>query len=269
MTDRGRPLGDDAKLGPAPAHDAPLTELRDFIARGYGLPDGYDIERVVRYGGRAGTGLAVFITPPGEGEQLRVLYEKESDCANPNKLRSRAAADTRGLTRAGLINSPKAALAMYEAMCSMAENFEAAEQEAQTWEWVQQLDRIAARTNGSVDSYQSLRRLQDHAYSKRLVQDPPTDSQGRVLRPVPLLLVDEATGYVYITARHMAVFLRYDLGVEDAGSDDQILTRLTQIGGERRWEQQWDATGRDREHKVRLVLYRLPQDDPAAEFDEN
>ena len=52
---------------------------------------------------------------------------------------------------------------------------------------------------------------------------------------------------MYITARHMAVFLRYDLGVEDAGSDDQILTRLKQIGGERVPVEQWDSTGRDRD----------------------
>ena len=54
---------------------------------------------------------------------------------------------------------------------------------------------------------------------------------GKPQRPIPLLLHDEATGYSYATARHVAVFLRYELGVEDAGSDDQILTRLKRIGG--------------------------------------
>ena len=47
-----------------------------------------------------------------------------------------------------------------------------------------------------------------------------------------MLMKTVATGELYITARHMAVFLRYDLGVEDAGSDDQILTRLERIGGD-------------------------------------
>lgn len=245
---------DDAgKLRAAPPPGASEVEFAAFIARGFGLPDDYTVVRVIRYGGRAGTGLAVFIQPPGGGRELRIHYEREADCANPVKLRARAAADTRGLTRAGLINSPKAALAMYEAMCSMAETFETADQEAQTWEWVQQLGRIGGQTAGEITDYPPFKRLQDHEYGKRLLQDPPKNKQGEPLKPVPLLLADNK-GHLYITARQMAVFLRYDLGVEDAGGDDQVLTRLTQIGGERIRVEQWDKPGRDREHKVVLVL---------------
>ena len=69
----------------------------------------------------------------------------------PDRLRAQAAADTKGLTRAWRINSPKAALAMYEAMCSLADHFEAADQRGQTWEWVQQLQRVAAITTGTSD----------------------------------------------------------------------------------------------------------------------
>lgn len=253
---------DTETLGDAPPHGAPVGDFAAFIARGYGIPDSHVVDRVVRHGGRDGTGLTVFITPVGDGKPLRIHYERETDCSNPNKLRARAAAATRGLTRGGLINSPKAAQAMYEAMCSMADHFESADLDAQTWEWVQQLDRAAAQTPGTPSNYQSLKRLQDHDYSKRLVQDPPTDETGKTLKPVPVQLVDVTTGYRYVTARHTAVFLRYDLGVEDAGSDDQILTRLKQIGGERIEAEQWDAAGRDRRHKVVLVLYRLPDQDP-------
>jgi hypothetical protein len=254
---------DDAKLGEAPAPDSPVEEIAAFLTRGYGLPDGYYVDRVVRHGGRAGTGLTVLIVPPGDGQELRINYERESDCTNPTKLRAQAAADTNGLTRAHRVTSQAAALAMYEAMCSLADGFEAADQRGQTWEWVQQLRRMAAGTSGRHDSYWALRRLQDHDYSKALVQDPPVDGRGKRQRPVPMLLVDEA-GCEYVTARHMAVFLRYDLGVEDAGSDDRILTRLAEIGGERVDAEEWDSSGRDRQHKVRLVLYRLPEEAPDA-----
>ena len=145
---------------------------------------------MVRHGGRAGTGLTVFIRPPGDGDELRINYERESDCTNPTRLRAQAAADTKGLTRASRINSPKAALAMYEAMCSMADHFEAADQRGQTWEWVQQLQRVAAITTGAPNDYWALRRLQDHDYSKSLVQDPPRDHEGKPQRPIPLLLID-------------------------------------------------------------------------------
>lgn len=249
----------DGKFGDAPPHDAPVSEIAAFLTVGYGLPARYSVCRVVRYGGRAGTGLTVFIRTPA-GKELRVNYERESDCISPARLRAQAAGDTNGLTRATRINSPKAALAMYEAMCSLADNFDAADLRGQTWEWVQQLQQAAATTTGSLDSYHSLRRLQKHEYSKRLVQDPPRDDHNKPIRPVPILLVDNDTGHTYVTARHMAVFLRYELGVEDAGTDDRILTRLSEIGGERRSVEVWDSTGRDRTRKIRLVLYRLPED---------
>lgn len=253
---------DTGKLGEAPAPEEPVAEIAGFVARGYGLPPAHEISRVVRHGGRSGTGLTVYIKPPGGGQELRIHYERESDCCNPAKLRSQAAADTKGLTRAQLITSQKAALAMYEAMCSLADNFEAADQRGQTWEWVQQLRRVAETTIGSPDDYWALRRLQDHDYSKSLVQDPPRDDRGKPQRPIPMLLVEDGTGLTYVTARHMAVFLRYDLGVEDAGSDDRILTRLSEIGGERVFADEWDSTRRDRVHRIRLVLYRLPEEAP-------
>jgi hypothetical protein len=254
---------DTSKLGEAPPPDSPIEMIAAFLTLGFGLPSGYYVSRVVRYGGRAGTGLTVFIKPPGNGDELRIDFERESDCANPIKLRTQAAAATSGLTRANRITQ-KAALAMYEAMCSMADNFKAADQRGQTWEWVQQLVRVAAQTLGDHEDYWSLRRLQDHDYSRALVQDPPIDdNDGKRHRPIPLLLV-EPSGDCYVTARHMAVFLRYDLGVEDAGSDDRILTRLAEIGGERITADQWDSSKRDRAHRIRLVLYRLPGE-PEAE----
>jgi hypothetical protein len=114
------------------------------------------------------------------------------------------------------------------------------------------------------DAYWALRRLQDHDYSKALVQDPPRDSEGKPQRPVPLLLHDQVTDRYYVTARHMAVFLRYDLGVEDAGGDDRILTRLGEIGGGVVKAAAWDSTTRARSHRIRLVLYRLPDEDEEA-----
>jgi hypothetical protein len=259
------------KLGEVPRSGAPVKRLAAFLARGYGLPGGYEVSRVVRMGGRTATGLTVFISPPG-GAEIRIAYDRESDCTNHVKLRAQAAADTKGLTRASRISSPKAALAMYEVLCSMAENFELADRRGDTWEWIQQLHKIAATTSGTISSYRSLRRLQEHEYSKRAVQTVLTDKFGQPLideesglprrAAIPLLLFDIETGYTYATARHMAVFLRYDLGVEDAGSDDRILTRLIEIGGARVLAEQWDSTGRDRKHKVRLVLYRLPEEAP-------
>jgi len=120
-------------LGPAPKNDAPIAELRDYLARAYGLRDDYCVERVVRYGGRAGSSLDVFIRPPG-GAELRVHYEEERHCRHADTLRGQAAADTDGLTRGDLITT-KAAPAIYEALCSLADTYERMDDRAQTWEW--------------------------------------------------------------------------------------------------------------------------------------
>jgi hypothetical protein len=237
-------------LGQPPSHAAEPKAFADFIGRGFGIPHGYQVSQVVRHGGRNGTGLVVHIAPPGGGRPLRIQYAKESDCTNPVKLRAQAAGDTRGLTRGTLINSPKAALAMYEALCSMADLVEAIDEDAEVWEWLEHLERVAATTVGAPHDHAALKRLQGYDYSKRLVLDPPDGA-----RIIPMVLLDDRTGDRYISARHMAVFLRYDIGIEDVGSYDQIVTRLDRVGGKRVVSQVWNG---DRSDKVTLVLYRLP-----------
>ena len=68
-------LSDDGKLGEAPRYGSSPATVATFLGRGYGLPDGYRVSRVVRLGGRDGTGLVVFIQPParrgGAAHQLR------------------------------------------------------------------------------------------------------------------------------------------------------------------------------------------------------
>jgi hypothetical protein len=150
-----------------PLLDAPIAEQRTFVRRGYGLPAGYEVDRVVRHGGRGGTALDVFIKPPGEGGVSRIRYAREDDCQNPARLRGRAAADTRGLTRGHLITSPKTAQAMFEVLCSLADTFEAMDETAEVWEWIQHLLRTAGRTSGDCPDdngpgNSGLKRLQEH-----------------------------------------------------------------------------------------------------------
>jgi hypothetical protein len=76
-----------------------------FLTLEYRLPEGYCVSLVVRHGGRAGTGLSVFIAPPGDSQELRINYERGSERTSPMKLRSQAVADTNGLTRAHRITS--------------------------------------------------------------------------------------------------------------------------------------------------------------------
>jgi hypothetical protein len=138
------PLGKPkaATLGPAPAHGAPIGELRDYLARAYGLPDGYVVERVIRHGGRPGTALTVHIRAPGADKELVIRYDEERQCRKPESLRGQAAADTDGLTRGSLITA-KTAMDAYEALCALADTFDRVDAGAHTWEWVQQLLVVA------------------------------------------------------------------------------------------------------------------------------
>jgi hypothetical protein len=255
-------------LEDVPGPDAPLADQQEFVRRGYGLPDDYTVPRVVRHGGRGGTALDVFIRPPGGGRELRIRYPREDDCSNPTRLRSRATAETRGLTRGHLITSQKAALAMFEVLCSLADTFEAMDESAEVWEWLQLLVRAAGRTRGECPDangpgYHGLKRLQEHDYSKRLVTDPPLDGKGNAIRPFPMLFEDDQTGELYVPARHLAVFLKYEVGVEKV-DPDRVQSWLAEVGGRRCEVERWDRTDRQREHHVKLVLYLLPGDGPEA-----
>ena len=189
----------------------------------------------MRQGGRGGTALDVFLKPPGGGRMLRIRYPREDDCSNPSRLRSRATAETRGLTRGHLITSQKAALAMFEVLCSLADTFEAMDETAEVWEWIQQLVRAAGRERGDCPDekgpgYHGLRRLQDHNYTRRLVTDPPRDSKGDVIRPFPMLFEDDQTGDLYAPSGHLAVFLKYEIGVDKVDAD-RIQSWLDEVGG--------------------------------------
>ena len=64
-------MTETGKLGEAPPPGSPVETIPAFLTLGYGLTGGHYVSRVVRHGGRAGTGLTVFIRPPGDGRSCR------------------------------------------------------------------------------------------------------------------------------------------------------------------------------------------------------
>ena len=207
--------------------------------------------------------------PPGGGRVLRIRYPREDDCTNPTKLRSRATAETRGLTRGHLITSQKAALAMFEVLCSLADTFEAMDETAEVWEWIQHLLRAAGRTRGDCPDdngpgYHGLKRLQEHDYTQAARHRPAARRRGDAIRPFPMLFEDDQTGDLYVPARHLAVFLKYEVGVDKVDAD-RIQSWLDEVGGKRCEVERWDRTDRQREDHVKLVLYRLPTAPPAGD----
>jgi len=253
-------------LGPAPAQDQPIGELREYLARAYGLPPGYTVERVVRHGGRLGTALVVHIRAPGGVKNLVIRYEEERHCRSAASLRAKAVADTDGLTRGQLITD-KWALSVYEALCALADVYERMDVEGQTWEWVQELySRGQAITGLTLDAaavdarYQALKTLKDYPYSRTTVQNPDVTRDGKVIRSVPPIFVDREDKTCWVTARHLHVFVKYDLGADVV--EDTVFSRILEIGGKRRRIEQWN---RGRTDKPRLVLFKLPT--PAADDD--
>lgn len=255
-------------LGPAPPHGAPLADLRAYLARAYGLPDEYTVDRVVRHGGRAGTALHVHIRPPAGGKHIAIRYEEERQCRSAEALRGQAAADTDGLTRGDLIVG-KAAQSVFEALCALADTHEHMSDAAHTWEWLQELlarvDVITGHTLSPTKPdarFKALKALQARGYCKSLVTNPDHDKNGRAIRLSPPLLLDQGDASRWVTARHLAVFVRYDLGVDV--TETALWSRLVEVGCTRHQIEQRNSKRTD---KVRLVLFRLPADDAGEDGD--
>lgn len=255
-------------LGPAPAHDRPIGEVREYLAAAYGLPDGYGVERVVRYGGRQGTALTVHVRAPGGVKPLVIRYDEERMCRDAGLLRAVAAASTDGLTRGDLITT-KSAPSVYEALCALSDAYERMDVKGQTWEWVQELLARGAGVTGCTlnpaqpeSRFLALAKLKRFSYSKSTVEHPGYTKDGKPIPSVPPLLVDSEDDSRWVTARHLCVFVRFDLGVDV--KEDAVFSRILELpGGKRQQVEQWSP---DRSQKHRLVLYRLP--DPAAEDPE-
>jgi hypothetical protein len=244
---------DDGKLGPPPPAGAPTAVLRRYLEQAFGLPHGYHVERVIRHGGRDGTALTVHVRPPG-GKEIVIRYAEERHCRSVDGLRGRIAADTNGICRARLIKGAPTALDIFEVLCEFADSYTAIDDRETTWEWIQELmASCEVETRFGLHRehrYEALRALKRHRYTKALALEPTSTAAPLVLRDT-----DEPTAH-YITARHLAVFVRYQLAVEVA-TDDFIASRLIEVGGSRHPLQQWAD---DRSSKLKLVLYRLPED---------
>ena len=243
----------------APPPDAPVRDLAAFIGRGYGLPDGYRVARVVRYGGRAGTGLAVFIQPPGEGAEIRIRYAREEDCTIPGKLRARAAADTRGLDPRRPYQQPEGRRWRCTRRCARWPTHS------------RPPTRTARHGNGRSSSTGAPRlrrrdrRLPVGSGGSRITTTP--SALSRIRRPTRIASRSSRCRCCSSTGRPAVhhrpphgVFLRYDLGVETPA-----LTIGSSVGSSRSAgnasRPAVGQPGADRADKVVLVLYRLPRHD--------
>ena len=258
-------------LGPAPDHDRPVGELREYIARAYGLPPGYRIGEVYRHGGRDDSPLVVEVVPPGDGKPVLIRYDEERLCRDAGTLRGQAARDTDGLTRGDLIVG-KAAQALYEALCSLAAVYAREDPCDLTHEWLQSLyasaEFVPGHTLDRDGRYAALAALQSASYTRGRIlaaQFAQAHHKDDVEPPKPPLLLierDPLAG-VHITSRHLGLFVRLEMGAERI-SDSKAAGRVVELGGERHALQAWNL---DRTDKKRLVLIRLPED--AEDGDED
>ena len=258
---RGEPLADGKRLGPAPAADRPVLEIRAFVERAYGLPAGYRVGEVRRHGGRDDSTLTVEILPPGDGRALVIRYDEERLCRNAETLRGHAARDTNGLTRGDLIVG-KGAPAVYEALCTLAAVYDREDPCDLTHEWIQCLrsagERLTGHTLDREGRYAALSALQRWPYARGLVlaaQAAQARGDPFSTPHPPILVVDpKHGGGEYVTNRHLGVFVRHEMGAEKT-TDSKAAGRVIEIGGSRHSLQAWNV---DRNDKKRLVLIRLP-----------
>lgn len=259
---------------PPPPHGAPVATLQTWLSHSFGLPTGYRAGAVERFGNAPDAPMTMEIIGPEGAATHRVRWAEQRDAQTPRGLRSQASANTNGLTRAHLISTPKAALAVYEVLCSLAAALEDAGEVEQVREWISRLHVAAVRVDhDDLDRgggrYRGLKAIKSWTYDRETIRAHASDrAAGRAqagTRPSPLVLHVERGRHAgdWISCSHLGLFLRHEMGAERM-TDARAAALIVEAGGRREEFQAWNDGRTD---KATRVLVRLP-DERATNGDE-
>lgn len=250
---------------PPPPHGAPVATLQTWLAHSFGLPPGYITGAVERFGSAPDAPMTMEVIGPEGAATHKVRWAEQRDAQTARGLRSQASADTNGLTRADFISGPKAALAVYEVLCSLAAALEDAGEVEQVREWISRLRAAAVRVDhDDLDRgggrYRGLKSIKSWKYDRETIRAHAADrASGRAdagTRPRPLVLHVERGEHVgdWISCSHLGLFLRYEMGAERM-TDARAAALIVEAGGHREEFQAWNDGRTD---KATRVLVRLP-----------
>lgn len=262
-------MSEKAATPVVPGEGASDPERRGWLRTIFSVPDGWELGEVVRYGATARTPLTIELLPPGGGDPRVVQFDEEEDAARPGSLRM--ALGRAGL-RAAWIANAKIAGDVYYVLCKLAKVIGG---QHPLDELREQIDgyRLEARPEPHSFRkgylYGTLAALRAWPYSKRQINLwlAALERGADVDPPVPPLFVDDEGGE-WTSVTHLATYIRWGRDQPGVISNEALAGRVVQLGGTRWRARAWDATTRERQNQIAIVLIRLPAVDSEPSEDE-
>ena len=226
------------QLPPSPARDAPLGELRTFIAGAMGLPDVIRVDEVKRFGPLLVDPLHIKLSTG-----MRVVFDEQSDVTAPRRWRDVIQVSTSGIGKPGNLTGPELGDVLW-ALCVVSNATEEQREEDDLQQLVDDLVTLTEVLRGSFDEvaarYELLGAIKD-----RGVYEPRDAITAR-----PTLVVDMRSGQRYLRASELLAFAHHrGLGI----GNKAFAGRMRTIGV---WRRVIQAHG-EGEHR-RQTLYELP-----------
>jgi hypothetical protein len=241
-----RPKG---KIPYAPARDASLTDVRDWLSDAAGLPLDVRVEEVHVYGSELEDPVAMVLS-----NKMRLRCPHRSMLTQPRTLQAWLASASDGIAQP-LYLSPGEAGDFHTQLCRLGGPSVHSDPIADLHE------RLAAYVGLCTELVGSIVDMAHRFVTIEAIRQRPAFDRGVALgmtngRPevAPVLLVDQGDAQRYVRASEWVAYQRFVLGrkVDESG----LVARMAEMGSERVDPQAWNA---DRSRKVHLVFYTLPE----------
>lgn len=237
------------KLPYPPNREATLSEVREWLSNGAGLPPEVRIETVLRPGREPENPLTIVLS---NGLKLRCPHQARLQ--QPRTLQAFLASESDGIAQPAYL-SPAEVGEFYTQLCRLGNAAARVDPVADMTErliaFVGLCDVVPGSVRDVTKRYVTIEALRMRPAFDRGVALGTTNGTPQYR---PALLQDDAFGQRYVRASEWVVYLRFVVGW--TVNESQLVARMTELGSERIEPQAWNA---DRSHKTHLVFYALPE----------
>lgn len=243
-----------------PGDGASDPQRERWLEWAFSVPKGSRVGEVIRYGADDVTPMTVEVVPPGNGKPRIVRFEEERQAANHGTLRRALVRD--GDLRAEHITSAKVAGDAYYLLCKLARVVGSNDPQDKVREWCDGYREDAERHACSLakgDLHETLDRLRRYPYSKRQINLwLAAQERGEFAQEPRPPLFEDSKGGEWTSITHLATYIRWGRDQPGVIDNTALSGLVVELGGEKWVAQGWDATTRQRQHKITTVLVRLP-----------
>jgi len=228
-----------------PSRDAPLNEIRAYIAGSMGLPTEVRVTDVTRAGADSLDRVVIDLS-----NGMRVTFRHQGDVTVPRLWQSVIALATNGIAKPGYLKAAELGNVLW-ALCVVSNATTEEREEDELRDFIETFVGLCARFEGHTfeqhGRFELLEALQAHP-----LYDPSNSMEAR--RPV--LVADVVTDREYVRAGELVAFADHTrLGVSRAAFPG----RMRIVGLERVLMQAWDRSDRQRSRRLKGLFYAFPE----------